>query len=58
MTIIHNEYDCANNSPKGIRNTVSIETYTFGTSTSLVPTTQRPVYVFSLRSEKLNCRQL
>ena len=42
-TIIHNEYDCGNNSRKGISNTSSIETNAF-------------VICALLRSETLTCR--
>ena len=39
MTIIYNEHYCANNNRKGICNTISTETNTFGTSMLPVPTT-------------------
>ena len=45
MTILDNEDDCANISRKRIHKTISFETNTFGTSTSSVPNTRRPVYL-------------
>ena len=45
ITINDDEYDSADNSGKGICNTISIETNSFGTSTLPVPTARRPVYV-------------
>ena len=58
MTFIHNGYDCANNSRKWICNAISIETNTFGTSTSFVPITRRSVCVLLPRWEILTCRRL
>ena len=53
ITIIHDEYGCANNTSKGICNTSNIETNAFGTSTLPVPTARWQLFMTFLRSEIL-----
>ena len=58
ISYIHNEYDWANNSRKGIFNTISMETNTFGIPTLPVPTDQPQLLVTLLRSEIFTYRHL
>ena len=55
ISVIYNVCDFANNSRKGIWNTISIETNTFDISTSPNPTAWRPLCVPLLWSEILTC---
>ena len=53
ISIIHNEYDCANKNLNGVCITISIETNTFGISTSPLPIARRQLFVTLLRSRYL-----